>query len=137
MAEFLAAFIPPLMASEPPVKKPAITVRIKNQPFAPIHNLLIPISTLKSILGDVQKSCIVVGRHTSIIRILLLPQSLDRAIERREQTAPDPEIASQDWRAGFYGCEGADATFAVGGVAEAFYAVPDCATDTLCKKAGD
>lgn len=75
----------------------------------------------------------VVGRHTSIIRILLLPQTLNSAIERREQATPDPEIASQDRRAGFYGCEGTDATFAIGGVAETFYAVPDCATDSLCQ----
>lgn len=35
MAEFLAAFIPPLMASEPPVKKPAITNTHQTSAFHP------------------------------------------------------------------------------------------------------
>lgn len=36
-------------------------------------------------------------RDDSIVRILLLPVPLDRAIERREQSTPDSKVASDDW----------------------------------------
>ena len=70
-------------------------------------------------------------KRTSIIRILLLPHALDGAIKRAEQTAPNAEVTTEDGRARFDGREGADAAFAVGGVAEAFYAVPESAADGL------
>ncbi len=69
--------------------------------------------------------------HTSIIGILLLPDPLDGAIKGAEQAAPDAEVAAQHGSAGFYGGEGADAAFAEGAVAEAFYAVPEGAADGL------
>ena len=52
---------------------------------------------------------------------------------RRTRTSPNPEIPTQDGRASFDGCEGADPSLAVGRVPEAFHAVPYCAADALEK----
>ena len=56
---------------------------------------------------------------------------LDGAVKAREETAPNTEVTTQDRGAGFDGGEGPDATFAVGGVAEAFDGVPEGAADSL------
>ena len=70
-------------------------------------------------------------RDDRIVRVFLLSYPLDSAIKGREETAPDTEITAEDGRAGFDGGEGADAAFAVGGVAEAFDGVPEGAADSL------
>ena len=127
IAEFRAAFIPPRMASAPPVKKPAMTIAHQciSPVLVPYENPLWLLSPSSQILAYF------LGERTSIIWILLLPYPLDRTIKRRKQTPPYPEIAPQDWRSRFYGCDGADASFAVGGISEAFYTMPDCAADAL------
>ena len=66
IAEFRAALTPPLTASAPPVKKPAITIDIPCQPSG---------GTRFS-----QKHA-----HTRVVRILLFPNSFDSTVERREQ----------------------------------------------------
>ena len=114
------------MASAPPVKKPAIT--ITHQCISPV---LVPYKTPLPSFPPSQAPACFLGKRTSIIRILLLPYPLDCTIKRREQTPPYPEIAPQYRRPRFYSCDGADASFAVGGVSEAFYAVPNCATNAL------
>ena len=127
IAEFRAAFIPPRMASAPPVKNPAIT--ITHQCISPV---LVPYKFPSAVVySSFETLGFFLKKRTSIIRILLLPYPLDRTIKRRKQAPPYPEIASQDWCPRFYGCDGADASFAVGGVSEALYAVPDCAADAL------
>lgn len=68
-------------------------------------------------------------RDDRIIRILLLPDPFHCTIKAGEQTAPDAKVASQHRGAGFDGCQGADAPFAVGGVAESLDAVPEGAAD--------
>ena len=45
-----------------------------------------------------------------------VPYALHRAVKRREETTPDAEVAAEDGGAGFDGYDGADASFAVGGV---------------------
>ena len=64
-------------------------------------------------------------------RVLLVPQALDRAVEGAEEAAPDAEVAAQHGGAHLDRREGADPPFAVGAVAEAFYAVPYCAAYRL------
>ena len=118
MAEFLADLAPPLIASAPPVKKPAITIPQVSKYFPnPFQH--------KSLIQRISLG----QQRTSIVRILLLPYPLDRAIERREHAPPDPEIAPEHRRPRFDGCESPDSSFAVGGVPEAFDAVPYCAPD--------
>ena len=115
------------MASAPPVKNPAMTISHQC-----ISSVLAPYNFPSAFLSpSSQILAYFLGERTSIIRILLLPYPLDRTIKRRKQTPPYPEIAPQDWCSRFYGCDGADASFAVGGVSEAFYAVPDRAADAL------
>ena len=70
-------------------------------------------------------------RNNRIPRILLPPDALDGAVEGAEHAAPDAEVAAQHGGARFDGCHGADEALIVGGVAEAFDAVPDCAADGL------
>lgn len=71
IAEFRAAFAPPLIASAPPVKKPAMTV-----PFYQ-HSI--------TCLGLPNIAVTGIGvQHTGIIWVLLLPYSLHRTIEGRE-----------------------------------------------------
>ena len=45
-----------------------------------------------------------------------VPYALHRAVERREETSPDAEVAPEDGGAGFNGYNGADASFAIGRV---------------------
>jgi len=45
-----------------------------------------------------------------------VPYALHRAVERREETSPDAEVAAENGGAGFDCYDGADAPFAVGGV---------------------
>ena len=52
------------------------------------------------------------------------------------RTSPNPKIPTQDWRAGFDSCEGADPPLAVGRVPETFHAVPYCAADALEQRRG-
>lgn len=75
-----------------------------------------------------------VGGRTSIVGIFLLTHTLDRAVERAEQTAPDAKVATEDRRACFDSCKSTDASFAVGTVAEAFYTVPEGTADGLERK---
>src|SRR5436305_1729023 len=51
------------------------------------------------------------GKLTGIIGIFLPPYSFDGAVECREQSSPDAEIASQHWRSGFDGGNSSDASF--------------------------
>lgn len=92
IAEFRAAFIPPLTASAPPVKNPAMTVRTIRQFQSPSNDPFpcLPPSFPHSTFSHPLQA----GALTSIIRILLLPNSLDRTIKRAKQTTPDPEITS-------------------------------------------
>jgi hypothetical protein len=97
MAEFRAAFAPPLIAKAPPVKKPAITIHLLavvppskfGSVFAkPCSLLQIPQNTIStsSLPGWMA--------HTSIIWIFLLPHSFNRTIECREKSTPYSEVAS-------------------------------------------
>lgn len=70
-------------------------------------------------------------RHTGIVRVLLLPDPLDRAVKRREHATPHAEVAAEHGRARLDGRDGAYPSLAVGAVSEAFDAVPDCTTDSL------
>ena len=69
--------------------------------------------------------------RTSIVRILLLSNSLHGTIESREKTSPDSEVTTEHWSASLNGCESTDATLAVRGVTEALDAVPDGTADCL------
>lgn len=69
--------------------------------------------------------------RTSVIRILLLSNSLHSTIESREKTSPDSKVTSKHRSAGLDGCESTDAALAVWRVAEAFDAVPDRTADCL------
>lgn len=111
MAEFRAALYPPRIASEPPVKKPAITKD-------------------RSIHGH-QNIELCESRHTRIVRVLLLSEALDRAVERREQTTPHAKVSAEDGRPRLDRCDGSYASLAVGTVSVTLNTVPDCATDTL------
>ena len=126
IAEFLAALTPPRTANAPPVKKPEITIHPHQQPPPPHPNKK----------REKRKRKRKERKHTSIIRILLLPHALDRTVERRKQTPPDAEIAAEDWRAGLDRGQGAYAAFAGRRVLEALDAVPDCAADGLVRGGG-
>ena len=52
------------------------------------------------------------------------------------RTSPNPEIPTQDRRASFDGCEGANPPLAVGRIPETFHAVPYCAADALKREGG-
>lgn len=110
MAEFRAALTPPRTAKEPPVKKPAITVIVSTNPFR------------------VDSSS---SPHTGVVRILLLPDALDRAVESREHTTPHTKVTTENGRAGLDGCDGTYPSLAVGAVSETFDTVPDGTTDRL------
>lgn len=85
IAEFLAAFTPPLTASAPPVKKPAMTTT--------------PISSACHLIRH--RRPLILGERTCIIRIFLLPYSLDRAVKCREQTTPYAKVTAEDRGTGF------------------------------------
>lgn len=63
--------------------------------------------------------------------VLLLADALDGAVKRREETTPDTEVAAENGRSHLDRCDGADASLAVGGVAESLDTVPDGAADGL------
>jgi hypothetical protein len=69
--------------------------------------------------------------RTSIVRILLLPDTLDRAIERREQTTPDTKVTTENGRSSLDGCDSTYPSLAVGAVSETLYTVPNRTTDSL------
>lgn len=112
MAEFRAALYPPLIAKAPPVQNPAMTEK-----------------------GFTVRYCVSSSmrqtRRTGIIRIFLLPDSLNCAIKSRKQPAPDAEVTSEDRRARLNCCESAYPSFAVGAVSEPFDTVPDGAANSL------
>lgn len=81
-------------------------------------------------------------------RVVCAPDSLHSTIERREESAPNTKIAAQDWSSCLYGCNCADASFAIGRVPamylssytldlgeayipKAFNPVPYCSSDGL------
>lgn len=66
-----------------------------------------------------------------VVGVLLAPDTLDGAVERREEAAPDAEVAAEDGGAELHGRDGAHAALAVGAVPEALDAVPDGAADGL------
>jgi hypothetical protein len=74
IAEFLAALYPPLIASAPPVKNPAITVY------------------LSALFTQSQTDICHLASHTSIIWVFLLPYSLHCTIKCREEAAPYSKI---------------------------------------------
>lgn len=63
--------------------------------------------------------------------ILLLADTLDCAVECREQATPYTKVAAQNWCAHLDGCYGADASFADGRVPPSFDTVPDGTADSL------
>lgn len=70
-------------------------------------------------------------KHTRIIRILFLPETLDRAIECREHATPHTEVTTKNGRSCLDSCDRAYASLAVGTVSETFHTVPDRATNGL------
>lgn len=75
-----------------------------------------------------QQLSINLGGH---IRIFLLPDPLDGAVECAEHATPDTKVAAQYWRAHLDGCDGSQPPLAVRAVPEALHAVPDRAADGL------
>ena len=74
------------------------------------------------------------GEETSddgIPRILLLSHALDGAIESREETTPDTEVAAEDRRSHLHGGNGTDSSLAIGRISKSLDTVPDGATDGL------
>lgn len=71
------------------------------------------------------------ARHTGIVRVFLLPNSLNRTIERREQTTPDTEVTTKNRCSCLDGCDCAYPSLSVGAVPETFDTVPDRATNSL------
>lgn len=63
--------------------------------------------------------------------VLLLADALDGAVKRREETAPDTKVAAQHGCSHLDRCDGADASLAVGRVAESLDTMPDGTTDGL------
>jgi hypothetical protein len=120
IAEFRAAFAPPLIARAPPVKKPAITFQF----VSTYSTLLVPPP------GQIP-SIRLRASPTGIIWILLLPHSLHRTVERREQSSPNSKVSSQYRCSRFYRCEGANPSFAIWGVSKAFDTVPYCPSNCL------
>ncbi len=137
IAEFRAAFIPPRTASAPPVKNPAMTVHVSIVSLTliqtnPFRNIIPhPFNSLHPLSNHPPSHSAQAGALTSIIRILLLPNPLNRTIKRAKQPPPHPKIPSKNRSSRFDSREGADATFAVRRVTKTFHAVPDCATDAL------
>jgi hypothetical protein len=83
MAPFLAAFIPPRMAKEPPVKKPAMTVEIGQS----CHKETLHWTGYTT---DAE----IKGRLTGIVRVFLLSYSLHGTIVCGKQPTPYPKVAS-------------------------------------------
>lgn len=70
-------------------------------------------------------------KHTGIVRILLLPESLDRTVECREQTTPNTEVTTENRCSCLDGCDCAYPSLSVGAVPETLDTVPDRATNSL------
>src|SRR3569833_928147 len=68
------------------------------------------------------------GDH-AVPGVLLLADALDRAVECREQAAPDAEVAAEDGRPHLDGGYCADPPLAVRGVSEALDAMPDASAN--------
>lgn len=115
IAEFLAAFIPPRMASAPPVKKPAMTRKERQRPSLQAH-----------IMWKIR-----VHKHTGIVRVLLLSDSLDGAVERREHTTPDTKVSAQHRGTSLNRGDRTYPSFTVRAVSESLNTVPDSASNSL------
>ena len=87
MPEFRAALHPPRIARALPVKKPAMTT-----------------DTITSYLALVRPSPLTLWSNplTCVVRVLFLPDPLDSAIKRGEETPKDGKVSAQD------GCSGLD-----------------------------
>jgi hypothetical protein len=72
--------------------------------------------------------------RTGIVRILLLSDSLDGAIEGREHPTPDTKVTTEDGGARLDGCDGTYPSLPVRAVSEAFDTVPDGTTDGLRRR---
>ena len=72
--------------------------------------------------------------NDGVVGVLLLADALYGAVKGREEATPDAEVASEDRSSHLDGGDGADASLAVGGVAEPFDAVPDGATNGLKRR---
>lgn len=68
---------------------------------------------------------------TRVIWIFLLPQTLDCAVKRAKESAPDAKVASEHRGARLDGRQRSDASLAVRRIAEALDAVPDSSSDGL------
>jgi hypothetical protein len=66
-----------------------------------------------------------------VVRVLLPPDALDGAVERREEPTPDSEVAAEYGRSRLDRCDGAYPTLAHGAVAEALDTVPYRSSDRL------
>ncbi len=121
IAPFLAAFSPPRMAKEPPVKNPAMTMGMVVSLRHPQTRGLRPARRERH--WD--------SRLTSIIWIFLLSYSFDSTIVRREQPTPNAKISPQYWRPCFDGCESTYPPLAIWTVSEPFNTMPQRAADCL------
>jgi hypothetical protein len=114
---------PPRIASEPPVKKPAICFVLEsrvskfgagftcNSVIA--VDLLAVCPNLRGLgrscgLGDHKPTVALEARRSrGNVRIFLFPYALNSAVECAEQAAPDAKVASQYRRAHLDRCDGA------------------------------
>lgn len=122
IAEFLAALTPPRTAKAPPVKKPAMTAKCKSLAMTP---------NLKAHRNKIAIPHGLTGKHTSIVRIFLLSDTLDRTVERREHTTPNTKVTTENRRTSLDGCDGTYPALSVGAVSETLYTVPDSTTNCL------
>lgn len=116
IAEFLAAFSPPLTAKAPPVKNPAMTIN------------LLALHDRRRYLHNAVPS---LERHTSIVRIFLLSNTFYSTIKCRKETSPDAKIPSQYRRSCFNCCECAYPSLSVRRISKPFDSVPDRTSDCL------
>lgn len=109
MAEFRAALTPPRTARAPPVKKPAMTKTGQHL----CSRMTIP------------------ARHTGIVGILLLPDTLDGTIKCREHATPDTKVPTENRCSRLDRSEGTYPALTIGAVSKPFDTMPDSTTNGL------
>lgn len=113
IAEFRAAFNPPLTASAPPVKNPAITMKVR-------RSATVSVTHSREMIEP-----------TRIVRIFLLPNAFNCAVKCREKTSPDSKVSSQYGCPCLYSGECSYPPLAVRTISKAFDSMPHCSADSL------
>ncbi len=129
MAEFRAALTPPLTASAPPVRKPAMTV--PDNQLQPEATVLMELTNLLALQGSSFRRTPLTAQSKLENKPAAFVSDRFKIQTYALQTTPDTKVASE------YRCPSlesgycSNASFAIGRIAEALYSMPYSTSDTL------